>query len=240
MVECGATALLGDVAMIPLDQIQLMARFPANFPALLEAIGQKLAKQKQRRSLTALVLAHPADDFVTDQVLPRLRFWHLRSGDAVDFVFFGYSTPPFKDGQDGMLIPQLAEFDDRMFIQAIEHLEATTTVTYSGRTMLLLTVAEMVGEVTLFNFDWVVDFDIEGLIKDGAIADVRTLFEDIIRLAKHHPADDSIWMISESLSDDGKSDAFMSLAEQYVPFLKNAREVAKAHTRFRVRSRNQE
>ena len=178
------------------EEIHLMARFPPNFPALLEAIGHQLARKKQRRSLTALVLAHPADEFVTSQILPRLRFWHLRSGDAVDFVFFGYTTPPFKEGMDGSLIPQLAAFDDGLFIQALERLEATTTVTYSGRTMLLLTVAEMVGNVTLLNFDWVVDFDIEGLVKDGAIADVRTLFEDIIRLAKGHPADDSVWMIS--------------------------------------------
>ena len=32
----------------------------------------------------------------------------------------------------------------------------------------------------------------------------------------------------------------MGFAERYIPFLQNARAVAKAHTRFRVRNRKRE
>jgi hypothetical protein len=89
----------------------------------------------------------------------------------------------------------------------------------------------------MLDCEWVLDFDIEGLLKDGAISDIRVLFEDVIRLAKAHPADDAVWAVSDALSDDGKNEAFMAIAETYVPFIKNARHIAKANTRFRVRDR---
>jgi len=46
-----------------------------------------------------------------------------------------------------------------------------------------------------------------------------------------------MWAVSDALSDDEKSDAYMAIAENYIPFIKNAKAIAKAHTRFRVRDR---
>ena len=66
------------------------------------------------------------------------------------------------------------------------------------------------------------------------------LFEQIIKLAEEHPADDTIWSIKDELSDEGISEAYFTIAEKYVPLVKSFREIAKANMRFRVRDRRQD
>ena len=213
----------------------LVRPFPG-MELLSKFLGHWLASRRTTKQLVALVLANPESGFVKEKMLSLLPYWHFRSGDAVLFTFFGYVD----SGDVLSERKELAASDFRidLFVKAIEEIEAATSIQYTGRTMLVLTVAELRGSEIYFDYDWVLDFDIEGLINDGAISDVRVLFEDVIRLAKAHPADDALWAITDDISDEGKHEAFMGVAEHYVPFLKSARKVAQAHTQFRVRNRN--
>ena len=209
------------------------------FPTLPEDLPDLLTHSATaQKQLVGLVLANPEDAFVKNEMLPRLRQWHFSSGTALFFMFFGYTTPPFQEsGTDGDLVSAVPEFNDRFFVQAIEWIESKSSINYSGRTMVVLTAVQVSSSGIQLDFDWVLDFDIEGLIKSGVIEDIRVLFQQLINLAKAHPADDALWAIGDELSDNIKHEAFMSAVAKYIPFVTNAREISKAHTAFRVRDR---
>ena len=197
-------------------------------------LDEWMTQRHLTKQLVSIVLANPQFEFVERKMLPIVDYWHLRSRDAVLFAFLGYAISPESQ------FPASATFDPTLFNEAIEEIERGTSILYTGRTMLVLTVAKKEEWEVQFDYDWVLDFDIEGLIAEGAISDIRVLFEDLIRLAKAHPADDALWAFENKASDEGKHEAFMGVAEQYIPFLKNARKVAQAHTRFRVRKRSRD
>lgn len=230
--------LLWALAKLPLRP-DLAVEFPASYSDLLDVILRSSSSKHGRKRLIALVLANPEHRFVKDNILPMLEEWHFRSGEAVVFAFFGYKSPPFSATANGNVVRATPEFSAHLYVEALVTLEAATAIQYTGRTMLVLTAAELTNSHVRLDYEWVLDFDIEGLVKAGAIDDVRVLFEQIVRLAKRHPADDALWAIRDDLSDDMKHEAVMNIAQSYIPFLQKSREVANAHTTFRVRDRRQ-
>jgi hypothetical protein len=213
-----------------------IVEFVSSYTLFREYVGRRLQKASTNRVLVGLVLANAADDFVKKHVTPSLPYWHYRSGDSAIFVFFGYSVPPFVFGLETTK-EQPPTFKAKDFAESVGMVESQSSLQYSGRTTLILTTAYHEGGDGFLDYEWVLDFDIEGLLEQKVIPDVRVLFEDIIRLAKACPADDAVWRISERISDAEKSDAYFSIAGKYIPFLTNARELVKAHTRARVQDR---
>ena len=85
--------------------------------------------------------------------------------------------------------------------------------------------------------EWVVDFDLEGLIEDKVVPDVRVFFEQLIRWAKNEEASDVLWLARDSAEGNGWTDAINVLADKYIPGAEAARILFKAHTTIRPRDR---
>jgi hypothetical protein len=207
-------------------------------PSLLDLprlLGSHLSAEDPK-VLVALVLANADTSFVKQHILPLVPYWHFRSGKSVLFFFLGYVPKAIEHKNDSSPLFH-SVFRPELFVQSIESLESDTSIRYTGRTMLVLTTAEYVESCPRLNHSWVLDFDLEGLLIEKVVSDVRIVFEDIIRLAKRHPADDAVWLISDGLSENEKNEAYLNVAQKYLPFLKNARELIRAHTRIKVRDR---
>lgn len=140
---------------------------------------------EHRTDIIGLLFAPPFTDVGKENLAPRLGYLDGRSGQHIHFFCAGYGGYRFADDlvpigamhyDNGVVIPW--GFSQRKFVSFVNELEGMTSWKYSGESDLILADPDLA-------FDDCVVFDIEAMVKDGAIDNPARLFEASIRYARH-------------------------------------------------------
>jgi hypothetical protein len=148
----------------------------------IEVMRRTLAAH--RTDIIGLLFAPPYTDVGKENLAPRLGYLDGRSGQHIHFFCAGYGGYAFADDlqtigelryDNGVVIPW--GFSQRKFLTFVNELEDATSWKYSGESDLILADPDLA-------FDDCIVFDIETMVKDGAIDSPARLFEAIIKYAR--------------------------------------------------------
>jgi hypothetical protein len=178
---------------------------------------------ESRVRLYALLLGHPQNALVREDIVPRLDYWHHRSGTAVDFVCLGFSERS-EETPDG-----------RGFAQIVRMLQQRFDWRYSGETDLLVFNGryEASSGQAVFDLSNVVALTLERALEAGAITSVSSLMEALFRSAESHAGDNPAWAFSDAqglrIAGSGLKHFVLSLLPEW------ARKDAERGLHFHVR-----
>ena len=177
---------------------------------------------KQRR-LVGVLVAHNANKLVADELLPKLDYWHLRSGDSLDLFCCGFGD-------------RHHPFDAAIFVEHINWLERVFAWRYGGNTELLLLNARLdPGQQTVvLEADRAIAVDFEAAITAGALISVGQFMEQLFASAKTSPLVDPTWDFSDSKGKEYAKSALWNWFFTLVP--EAVRDDAKRAKLFAVRS----
>jgi hypothetical protein len=153
--------------------------------------------------LVGILLCHPGSPLAKSEILSHLPYFHVRSGDAIDFFCAGYGAywpPEYYADQAPVARIQDQEwlFSDIAFNEVIEELEIESKWKYSGETELLLIPAMKTSDGHIsFVYETTGVFNLEKMANDKAFTSVRAFFGDIIRFAKSNSSNDPSWVFSD-------------------------------------------
>lgn len=162
----------------------------------LESITNEL--QCRRTPIIGLVFAPPFTKIGIENLLSRLNYLDERSGKHIHFFLAGYGAYNFAPDAksvdavyfvDGDLIINW-QFSERSFAHFVDELEERTKWKYSGEADVILTDGWL-------SFEESIVFDLESMVRDGAIDKPSGLFEAIIRYAKERGYDASAYNLSD-------------------------------------------
>ena len=145
--------------------------------------------------LVGILFARPDVPLAKAQIIESLEYFHVRSGDHIDFFCAGYGPDDPNDEHRDAQVQVLEQgwyFNNIHFESVCSELEAKTSWEYEGRTELILTNARYDREagVAQFDFDSMIVCKLERWIRIGAIDDVQDFFQRIFRYAKNATGDD--------------------------------------------------
>lgn len=153
--------------------------YPA--PSLEE---MKRILQQHRTDIIGVLFAPPYTRVGRENIAPRLGYLDGRTGQHIHFFCAGYGGYGFADDivpvgdmryDNGVVIPW--GFSQRKFVGFLSEIEGSTRWQYSGESDLILAQPDL-------TFDDCIVFDIEAMLKDGAIDQPSRLFEAIIKYAR--------------------------------------------------------
>jgi hypothetical protein len=194
-------------------------------------------------ALVGLLFAPPYTKVASETIVPRLGYLDARSGQFVHFFcagYYGYGSPHDGDPigemryRDGTVIPW--SFSQRWFADFVREIEDVTSWKYSGECDLILVGPKF--SFSLHNvdvqFSEAVVFDVEAMIRDGAIHNAAQLFEAIMAFARSREWAASVDGLSDKqglrLVGDVASEAIL----EYLPG--PARNIWKKGRHFRVQN----
>lgn len=153
--------------------------------------------------LIGLVFCQPHSKFAKDEILPALRYFHLRSGEHVNFYFAGYYEA-FEARQGDVMAAPPADgpgwgFSAEAFDAFRQELHRATTWRYSGASDFILVNARFDAErdEAYLDFSSALSITFERLKHDGALSDVGVLFERIFSYAESCVGNDPTWGFSD-------------------------------------------
>ncbi len=149
--------------------------------------------QERPASLIGLLFAPPYTKIAAEKIVPRISYFNERMGQAVHFFCAGYGGYGFaEDSQaigefhynDGSVIPW--GFSQQKFAKFVNELQKATSWRYSGESDLILVEPRFnfAGKEPQLDFSDVLVFDLEAMVRDGAIDHVPRLFERITDYAQ--------------------------------------------------------
>ena len=162
----------------------------------LQRLNEKYGNEDR---IVCLLLLDPTnDDAVAKYIYRRYDYFHVRTGNTLDFFCPGFSSETKKK-----------KFDVRAFVEFVQQVEELTDWRYYGGTNILL-LRYIDGQL---HFDSVYDINFTRMVIDGYITDYKSFLEGFIRgfkdgierylhyeEAKHHIKD--IWgAVSKFLPD---------------------------------------
>ncbi len=139
-------------------------------------------RERDDNALCCILFAPTFSRVGREGVIPRLGYLNDRSGTNVHFYCAGYggywhrdTFPDMEDlGEirydDGCVIPWA--FGQRQFASFVDELEGQTSWRYSGESDLILLNSKV-------DFSSCLTYDIEAMVKDGAISRASELFEGL-------------------------------------------------------------
>jgi hypothetical protein len=141
-----------------------------------------------RTDIIGLLFAPPDTKVGKENVVPRLGYLDGRSGQHIHFFCAGYGGYRFAEDlvpvadmryEDGSVIPW--GFSQRKFVSFVSEMEDSASWQYSGESDLILTTPDL-------TFDDCILFDIDSMLRDGAVDTPSRLFEVIIKYARERKA----------------------------------------------------
>lgn len=169
---------------------------------MLEAISyenliEDLKRKGQTEKAVGILLGNPNCEFVKNNIINKIQYYHHRSGKAIDFYFPGYGAYWNDRIADGETICEINRtewsFSNEKFNDFIVELENRSKWEYSGETELIILNYKN-GEL---DFSEVLVFWLDRLVKEEVIYSPSNFFESIFKLFKR---DNSIARTSDKLS----------------------------------------
>lgn len=159
--------------------------------------------EKRKSKLIGILLCHSQSPLAKSEIIGHLPFFHLRSGEAIDFFCAGYGAYwPLEHHADQKVAARIDDtdwlFSNEAFLQVIEELERDSKWKFSGETELLLIPAVKAADNAIsFDYESAIVCNLERMAKDGAFTSVRSFFDEIFRYAKTQSSNDSAWEFSD-------------------------------------------
>lgn len=164
---------------------------PVLFAPSLNELRRTL--REKPAALIGILFAPPYTKIASETIVPRIGYLDARSAHYMHFFcagFFGYGHP--KDEQricttvypDTTKIPW--SFDERQFAAFVEELEHVTSWKYSGECDLILVEPKFKfsGNEPEIAYSQAILFNIDAMLRDGAIESAAQLFEAVMRFAR--------------------------------------------------------
>lgn len=159
--------------------------------------------EERNSKLIGILLCHPESPLAKSEIIGHLPFFHVRSGESIDFFCAGYGaywppghhideTPVARINDEDWL------FSNEAYLQVIEELEQESKWKYSGETeLLLIPVTKASGDSVSFVYESAIVCNLERMAKDNAFSSVRSFFDSIFRYAKKQGANNAAWEFSD-------------------------------------------
>jgi hypothetical protein len=147
--------------------------------------------------IIGVLFAPPYTTVGRENIVPRLVYLDRRTGQHIHFFCAGYGEYQFADDcipvgemwyDNGVMSPWY--FSQRKFAEFVDELEGITSWQYSGEADLILARSDL-------KFNDCIVYDIEAMVKDGAIARPSQLFEAIIKYARDRKEESSVGRLSD-------------------------------------------
>jgi len=172
--------------------------------------------EQHRTDIIGVLFAPPFTKVGRENIAPRLGYLDGRTGQHIHFFCAGYGGYGFADDlvsvgemryDNGVVIPW--GFSQRKFVAFVNELEGSTSWHYSGESDLILARPDLM-------FDDCIVYDIEAMMRDGAIDSPSRLFEAIIKYAREKKEAASVARLSDKeglgLVGDAAVEGILSLA----------------------------
>jgi hypothetical protein len=202
---------------------------------VLDRLCDQFAHEKPqcRVKLIGILFCRPQLKVAKDDILPHLRYYHLRAGRYVDFFFAGfdgdtlYNHSPFSyeiDGPDG----KKWLFDERDFNIWRYELEQVSKWRYSGGNDLVLANARYDENKRLPYIDMenAICMTLEEVQRSGDVPEIGMILENIFRYAENPQPNDPVWGFSDEL---GKKIGSTALRKLFVSFLPKSLQKSADH-----------
>lgn len=179
-------------------------------------------KEEYHVRMIGILFARASSQLTKDEILPNLKYFHLRSNKFVDFYCPGYIQVTFPlssehivfEGGDGKW-----SFCDNSFNEIRKKIESITAWHYSGGVDLILTNATywaFNGMVQL-DFGNSISMNLDELKRNGAIISIEQLFEKICRFAEKDDPKDPTWGFSDKQGSDIAVNAIIKWLLSFLP-----------------------
>lgn len=159
---------------------------------------------EQSTKVIGILLCHPSSPLAKSEIIDYLPFFHVRSGEEVNFFCAGYGAywPP-EHHADQKAVACIGGvnwlFSNEAFVSIIQELERESKWRYSGETELLLFPAvNAPGAGIEFDYQSGIVCNLERMSFDEAFTSVRSFFEDVFRFAKQQGYGNTLWAFSDS------------------------------------------
>lgn len=172
-------------------------------------------KNGKNRKAIGILLGHPNDSFVRDNILNKIDYYHKRSRENINFYFPGYGAywnDCYPDAVDVCTIDYTKwSFSNARYCEFIDVLEKNSKWQYSGETELLI--------VDYFN--GTLDFQnmmvcwLDRMVADKVVYSPANFFETIFRNFK---TEKTTYDFSDCMSFDRVKETIVDLIKQSAPF----------------------
>ncbi len=206
--------------------------------SILAAVARRAGKRGSNKQLIAILLANPKDEFGKNEIFGLFEYWHHRSADDLLFVLPGYKITSDSS------VEKPPEFSPEEFNAFLNWLSEETTVRYRSLALLLLVVGNRRSEHAEWELDWTHVFiiQLERLVQQQLVESAKTLFEDVIALAKLNPKapDDTLVQLAQTLDADVMETNLAKGIASFFTFLvpaearKSAVVIAQAKSNFKM------
>lgn len=172
--------------------------------------------------LVGLFFVRPDTGFASNEIIPSLRYYHLRSGKHMNFYCAGFELgwePARLQAEE-----QRYFYSDYEFDRLRREIESRCSWRYSGGSDLLLLNARYVAFAEL-DFSCVICANLVKMKADGAILSVDEYFEKIVRFTEDQRGSNPTWGFSDSLGREGIASGLKGLLVAALP--KGLQEEAK-------------
>jgi len=159
--------------------------------------------------MVGLLFAPPHTRIAKEEIIPRLQYFHHRSGNNIDFFCAGYGAylPP-QEYPDMIEVIEAGSrrrrdtswaYSNTVFINLCKDIGQLTRWRYSGEADLIMANArfDLDSKAVSLDFSTAVVLDLELMLKDEAILSVGRLFENICQYADHYHSEDPTYAFSD-------------------------------------------
>lgn len=169
------------------------------FEDAIDGSWRRMSRDPSAVMMVGLLFARENSKLVSTDMIPSKQYFHLRSGDNVDFFWIGWGT--YFDDTPGPIMQRDGwYFDNDGFIKSVKKIEERTTWKYSGATDLLLANVRRTNdsERAQIDFSSMIVCQLESMLEQKAISRVDVFFESIFRFAEDHAGNNPTWGFSDS------------------------------------------
>jgi len=217
-----------------------------NLENVLRRVGDQLEQLPADRKvkMIGIIFCRPQLTMTKQELLPHLKYYHLRSDKFIDFFFVGFLPPKWTEIFDNRSSMYEVEgpddstwlFDEQNFNKWRETIEANSDWKYSGgNDLLLVNVRPGPGycEAQL-DLRSAICITLESVKNNENIPEISMLFESIFRYAENPDPTDPVFGFSDKMGAAIGKQALKSLFVSILP--KPLQTNAKAAFSYAVRN----
>ena len=186
--------------------------------------------------MVGLLFARPSSKLSREEVIPNIHYFHDRSAAFINFYCIGYSDHRRGEKDEEVVLELDGKewtFSNDRFNRMRERLESTSKWKYRGSVELILTNARLRNRKEAdLDLSSAICANLAEMKQIGAIADVETFLEKVIRYAEKPSSIDPTWGFSDKAGVDVAGSAFRSLIVSLLP--ESLREDVKKAAHFAV------
>jgi len=172
--------------------------------------------------MVGILFVQPSHKIAKDEILPNIKYYHIRSRTNVNFYLAGYGAylDRIKDVEVVCSVDRTDwQYSATSFNNLREEIENRSNWQYSGECDLIIINARYNKKESrvILDFTCCVAININDLIRVGVITSTMKLFEDIFRYAEAQRHDDPTWGLSDELGFGSSKEGLKNIILNLLP-----------------------